>query len=102
MKYLLAALLLLFSCNVGAENAIARDGRDEMVITDEPCVNAKILAHVPDQFRKAMSAGRAKLDGVVYPMCWTIRADGMVIAVYEDGEAGMLPAAAFKPYGPRI
>ena len=102
MKLLLAVVLLLISGNVNSENAIARSGGDEMVITDEPCVNAKILAYVPEQYRKEMLAGSAKLGGVRYPMCWTLRVDGMVIAVYEDGEGGMVPAAAFKPLGPRI
>lgn len=62
-----------------------------------PCVNKKILAHIPEQYRDRFSVGEAQLEGKLHPLCWVLAPDATVILVYEDGETGKVPVFRFKP-----
>lgn len=62
-----------------------------------PCVNKKILANIPEQYRSRFSVGEASISGTLFPLCWVLAPDATVILVYEDGETGKLPVYLFKP-----
>lgn len=98
MRVLLALLLCLSSLAQADTVMVARHPNgDVMYLHDTPCKNAEVLAHVPVEYRKLMQSGRARVSGVEHSMCWLLNPAMLVVAVYEDGEAGVVPVQAFAP-----
>jgi hypothetical protein len=101
MKKFLFGLLaaLTFAASAGGQDYIARQGADSLVVhADIPCpAEIRRLARqhgAPDDAK--FMAATAKVGGQTYRGCWS-RAGEAVFIVYEDGDFGVVPHAAFKP-----
>lgn len=70
---------------------IARHGADSVRLTGEACPESIALPDGADRraFRKAV----AVVGGERYAACHALRADGLVLVIYADGDAGLIPAA---------
>jgi hypothetical protein len=87
------AALLAFSAT--ADSAIFRAGADSVEITEEPC-HAAVVALIPAEVVQHFRAANAVIGGKLIQACWALRADGMVVIAYSDGDTGLLPAGAFQ------
>ena len=73
---------------------IARHGGDSVRLTGEACPESIALPDGADRraFRKAV----AVVGGERYTACHALRVDGLVVLIYQDGDAGLIPAAQFR------
>lgn len=100
MKRLLAFVLMLF---VVAPPVFASGHREAaqpgltVRLFSEPCASEIILAYSAlvapgkDYFR-----GNVTWQGKDYAACWAVLDANHVLVIDEDGDAGSIPAAAFK------
>jgi hypothetical protein len=98
MAWCIFALILVTAVAVPAAlaQAIARHPNGDVLrLTQKPCKNVKVIAHVPAEYRPVMKAGSAVISGKGYPICWMLNPRLEVVAVYEDGAAGVVPATEF-------
>lgn len=95
MRALILALALLCGPAI-AEDAVARNGKDAIRITDAPCP-ASILALTPEGTRGFFRAAFAVLDGKSWDACWALLNDGRILLLYSDGDQGMVSSQMFKP-----
>lgn len=96
MKTLLVAALL--AAGPAVADVIARSGEDSVRLTQSPCAIAEHPAFptgIPEVFR----AASAVVSKQMYVACWALRSDGQVFIVYDDGDAGLIPAGMFKQDG---
>jgi hypothetical protein len=91
LAFILAALL----CASAHADLIARNGNDSVRLTQAPCSPA-VLRHIPEGYRGPFRAAEATIDGQRFEACWAARMDGTVMAVYGDGDVGLIPIDAFK------
>lgn len=100
MKYLIAlatlALLAVILTPAWSAEKVAHNGRDEVRVTDAPCVNAGILSMIPKPEQEFFHAGSATLGGKRFEACWA-PIEGAVYLRYEDGDEGIVGAEQFKP-----
>lgn len=95
-KSLLVALFfILLPASLLAQEMVARyaDG-DVIRLTGEPCHAAVVpkLTVQPERWR----AAQAQVGKRQYLACWALRADGIVLLTYEDGDGGLVPLSQFK------
>ena len=93
------ALIALFAVRdaPAQESMISRaDNGDTMRLTLVKCDDPAILVHVPTTIQPLLRKGATVLAGKTHPMCWVLRPDSVVIAVYRDGEYGEVPLSWFK------
>lgn len=79
-----------------AADRIARNGADELRISDTACVHAGVLAQIPADKRERFRKATARVNGQLWYACWT-EVDGHAFVLYEDGDKGVVPLTAFKP-----
>jgi hypothetical protein len=98
--YLALAILIMLALPSGAraEDRIARQGHDEVMISESPCMFASVLIEIDkvlpgqrEQFRRAVT----HFGGKKYFACWRPMGGGAHL-VYEDGDQGIVPFADFK------
>lgn len=94
MKYL-ALILAMLCLQANADNAVARNGKDMIRITDGACP-ASILALTPEGTRGFFRAAYAVLDGKSWLACWALTKDRRVVIVYSDGEHSIVQATSFE------
>lgn len=65
-----------------------------MRLTGEACPESIALPDGADRraFRKAL----AVVGGERYTACHALRVDGLVVLIYQDGDAGLIPATQFR------
>ena len=95
MRYALA-LILLAAFPALAQDHIARQGDDEVVIREAPCTVASVLMRIPEAQREGWRRADARISGQKFFAFWRI-VQSAVVLVYEDGDQGLIPAGAFKP-----
>lgn len=104
MKKKLSLLLLLVasSCQMAPAAAppamVLREGDNIVVLRSPACSNPKVLAYIPAEYKAHFHAGNAKLNGKTHALCWALNGP-RVIVVFDDGDGGSLPTAAFMPAG---
>lgn len=99
VKSVLAGILLALTIAFpAAADTVLRadDGADSIRLFEDKCVNKKILAHVPPQFRSDMQTGESKIDSKTYVTCWFLLDDGYFLLIYEDGDVGRWPQHLFR------
>ena len=73
------------------------DEAHSITLFDTACTSEAVLGHIPPMFRQHFRSGAAVLEGKTYGFCWVVPVDQpVVVLVYEDGDQGMLPLAAFS------
>jgi hypothetical protein len=100
MKKMLLAIAIAASLCACATTAghelVATDRRGDVVrVSDRPCAIAEILSVTPPQYRERLRDASATVGGQRYRACWFVDGDSAHL-VYEDGDEGMVPLAAFK------
>ena len=88
--FILAALV----ATTAQADMIARHGGDSVRLMRDACPESVALPAEADRraFRKAL----AVVGGERYAACHALRADGLVVLIYADGDAGLIPAAQFR------
>lgn len=98
---LFGAVLFVAASNVGSADlsmVYSDPEGNTIVLNADVCRNPRILQYIPEAYRPLFMEGFAKLLGAHYLMCWAISTDGAQITIlYEDGDAGRLPAYIFSP-----
>jgi hypothetical protein len=93
----LISLGLLMPGVAKAGEMVARNGSDEVRVSDKPCANGAVVEHIRlaggnvDTFREAA----VRFGGKSYAACYRV-AGGFVHLVYEDGDQGIVPTGEFK------
>lgn len=106
MKRTLTACAVLVALGMAAAPAIAgdlvaRQGSDEAVLYEGPCVHEATLAQIPLQLQGDFHRAAGRFNGQVFTGCW--RAQGSVAhLVWEDGDQGIVPFAETRPFGQDI
>lgn len=95
MKRFILAFLLAAGPAFAAD-LIARNGNNELRLSDKPCTNEQVLALIPPQYREQFASATAFIEGQVHEGCWT-DFGGRAWILYSDGDRGSLPLSAFKP-----
>jgi hypothetical protein len=100
---LLLALAALFSSTGIAGPTIWRGDNQSVLLTDKPCTDAKVLAHIqPDKHgmykQAAGQLGERKLMLCIAKVPDTLVTEPSYFIVDEDGDFGMLPQSEFEPY----
>jgi hypothetical protein len=82
-----------------AETMIARnkDG-DSVRLTHNKCEITEHPAY-PNGVPSIMERANVIVGGQPFAACWGVRVDGVVVLIYEDGDAGLIPITEFKPDG---
>jgi hypothetical protein len=93
MRKLLMALAL--ACAPAYADMVVRDGKDYIRISQAPC-SPEVLAHIPPQFHDQFQKAVAELDGKQHVGCWMVRPDALVLVVYADGDAALIPIRFFN------
>ena len=94
-RILVGAGAALLALSAYADSAIFRAGADSVEITEEPC-HASVVALLPADAVQHFRAANAVIGGQLIQACWALRADGMVVLAYSDGDQGLLPAGVFQ------
>lgn len=91
MRAIILAALVATSAQA---DMIARHVADSVRLTGEACPESIALPDGADRraFRKAL----AVVGGERYTACHALRVDGLVLVIYADGDAGLIPAAQFR------
>lgn len=96
LRWILLAAALA-AAHPASADAIARTGRNWVLITLKPCTDAQVVAVLtqrgehPDAFR----AASAHYGGVDYAACWK-STDGGADLIYEDGDDGFVETVDLK------
>lgn len=92
------AVALLFAA-VGADATVAeaeaRDGRDWVRVTAQPCSNAAVLMRLPAGPMPLLWQAEVEFRGVRYSPCWHRKGDAIYL-LYEDGDLGILPVSNLR------
>lgn len=95
-RILFCAALLCAAGLASADELVARNGKDSVRITEQPCAEP-VLGLIPPNVREHFRAAFASIEGKQYAACWALRPDGMVHLVYSDSDQGLVPASQFRP-----
>lgn len=91
MRAIILAALVATSAQA---DMIARHGADSVRLTGEACPESIALPDGADRraFRKAL----AVVGGERYTACHALRVDGLVVLIYQDGDAWLIPVVQFR------
>jgi hypothetical protein len=89
MRNLICAAAIALAAGTAMADFIAHDGRNHVRITMGACE-----LEVPQ--KELMLAASAVIDGKDWKACWAPISREWLHIVYEDGDIGRLPFAAFK------
>lgn len=95
-------LLTLFGLPAFAADMIASNGSERLMLHDTPCAKELLEMLEADVNVIVLSMDTSKAHAATYGTslraCWvmTPAGDGVYLR-YEDGDAGVVPLAAFKP-----
>lgn len=92
----LLGALLLAGGGAGAKDLVAREGSDEVRLSDEPCTDAATLAQIPPQLHGDFSKASGRMAGQDYQGCWR-RAGSAAHIVWQDGDQGLVPFSVLRP-----
>jgi hypothetical protein len=89
-----AIILAALGATSAQADMIARHGADSVRLTGEACPESIALPDGADRraFRKAV----AVVGGERYTACHALRVDGLVVLIYQDGDAGLIPVVQFR------
>jgi len=89
-----AIILAAIVATSAQADMIARHGGDSVRLTGEACPESIALPDGADRraFRKAV----AVVGGERYTACHALRVDGLVVLIYQDGDAGLIPVVQFR------
>lgn len=73
---------------------VTRQGSDSVRLTQGNCPDS-VLAHVPQGSRGYFRKALVIYEGKEYVACFALRPDGLVMLVYSDGDAGLIPVSLF-------
>ena len=60
---------------------------------DAPCVDPKVLQHIPPEYQAQFKAGEGTYEGPKYALCWADSGE-LLLLVWEDGGFGRVPKNA--------
>lgn len=96
MKKLLAVILTLFAFNASAA-LVYSDQNMTIVLTKEPCTNAKVLSLIEEPYRANFFAADMTYRGKPLGACWMpMPQQFQILMADETGDYGAVPMSAFK------
>ncbi|MEZ0306698.1 MAG: hypothetical protein ACAH21_02155 [Ramlibacter sp.] len=96
MRIALLCGAALISAPALADELVARNGSDQIRLSDSPCKNEQVLARIKPAYREQLRDANAVVEGQSFKACWI--ANGEIAHVlYEDGDQGLIPLSDFKP-----
>lgn len=86
--------IILLALLVAAAPALAtvltaHQGADSVRLTEDPCTDAAVLAHLEPGAVQEFHAASAVFQGHPYRACWR-KLDGGAYLLYEDGDQGVI------------
>lgn len=89
--------IILLALLVAAAPALAtvltaHQGADSVRLTEDPCTDAAVLAHLEPGAVQEFHAASAVFQGRPYRACWQMIEGGAYLR-YEDGDQGIVPAS---------
>lgn len=97
MRYLILAVLLVFSHPVAAQTVLKFHNREVTVmLNSQPCTAASVLPGIRPEARGQFKTSSVLWQGKWLAACWMLMDDGMVLVVDEQREYLLLPGSAFK------
>ncbi|MES2633989.1 MAG: hypothetical protein V4669_13530 [Pseudomonadota bacterium] len=94
LRYILA-LALLMALPALADDLVMRERDQAIRLHDKPCHSLAVAALVPEQYRAALRAMTAILNGQSFEGCW-IAVGNAAYLIYDDGDQGAARLADFK------
>lgn len=91
----LILLLTLAAAPALAADRIAKEGDNEVRLTESPCTVASVLRHIPEELRMHYQRADGRMGGQRYFACWR-EGGGMVHLWWEDGDQGFIPVRALR------
>lgn len=79
-----------------AGDLVAHQGGDTIRLAEGPCTSELVLGRLEARFHSHYKAASAVVQGQTFVACWRM-AGRAVHLMYEDGDQGIIPAAALKP-----
>ncbi len=79
-----------------ANDLVAYNGGDSVLLSDSPCANEQVLGHLPPQVQSEFRAASAVLEGHAFTGCWRVMGNAAHL-LYEDGDEGLIPLSQLKP-----
>ena len=91
----LALSLALLAGPAWADDYVARNGADEVRLTEAPCTSPAVLARIPPPLHDTFLAAVTTLSGAQHIACWRKMGDHIHL-MYEDGDQGIVARDAFR------
>lgn len=89
-----AIILAALVATTAQADMIARHGADSVRLMRDACPESVALP--PEADRRAFRKALAVVGGQEYAGCFAVRNDGLVVLIYQDGDAGLLPVVQFR------
>lgn len=92
------SLLLIAALAAGpsfAGDLVARQDGDSVRLQQKACPE-NVLAILPAEIREHFKLALVVHEGKEYRACFAVRADGMVVVQYPDGDGGLIPIRMFE------
>lgn len=92
---LCVAASAVFFSPAHAESYMAKSGKDKIVITPANCP-ASVSRHIKPEHVPQFRFAHVTLNGKLFAACWTLADPQTIFVMYEDGDTGEVPVAAFE------
>lgn len=90
-----AAAAVFFPPAASADSYMAKSGNDKIVITGEKCP-ASVAKHIKPEHIGQFRLAHVMLNNKLFVACWTMAEPQTIFVMYEDGDTGQIPVAAFE------
>ena len=95
MRIALLCAAALLAAPAMADDLVARNGSDQIRLSDSPCKNEQVLALIKPAWRAELRDASAVVEGQSFKACWIANGDAAHV-LYEDGDQGVIPLSDFK------
>ena len=95
MRFALLCAAALLAAPAMADELVAKNGSDQVRLTDSPCANEQVLNRIKPDYRSVMRDASATVQGETYKACWISNGEAAHL-LYEDGDQGVIPLSDFK------
>lgn len=95
MRFALLCAAALLAAPAMADELVAKNGSDQVRLTNSPCVNEQVLNRIKPDSRAALRDASATVSGQTFRACWIPNGNAAHL-LYEDGDQGVIPLSDFK------
>jgi hypothetical protein len=95
MRIALLCAAALIAAPAMADELVAKNGSDQVRLSDSPCKNEQVLERIKPAYRAELRDASAVVEGQSFKACWIANGD-VAHLLYEDGDQGLIPLSDFK------